>query len=132
MCSNKETFPCLCKKTKVLADLVILSFFLISILTFGLSLRQLEDEYEIILINFFKEQVFCLGLSSELILSILAETTVCFNWQPGETVEQSPRTSPISQHCSDLDSPVHSAQQESASKLGSALSPGICLLTRSS
>lgn len=49
--SNKEIFPCPCKKTKFLADLDIL--FLISILTFGLYLRQLEDEYEIILINFF-------------------------------------------------------------------------------
>lgn len=59
--SNKEIFPCLCKKTKLLADLDILSFFLISILTFGLYLRQLEDEYEIIFINFFFKASFLSG-----------------------------------------------------------------------
>lgn len=49
------------KETKLLADLVIPSFFLISILTFGLSLRQLEDEYEVILINFFLRATFLSG-----------------------------------------------------------------------
>lgn len=52
-CLVTQIFPGLYKKTKLLADLDIFSFFLISILTFGLYLRQLEDEYEIILINFF-------------------------------------------------------------------------------
>lgn len=37
------------------------SLFLISILTFGLSLRQLEDEYEIILINIFLRASFLSG-----------------------------------------------------------------------
>jgi len=100
-----------------------------------LLLEKPEDEHEIIFINIFLfvKQISCLGLRSELLLLILAESTICLHWQPGETVKQSPSTSPISQHwCSDLGSHVHSGCQESASTLGNALCLGTCLLAGSS
>lgn len=137
-CLVTDIFAGLHEKTQLLADLDILSFLVIFILTFCFYLRNLKMSMRSFSLRFFFFKANFLPGSEIWINSSHSCWDNCLFslaawWQASQTVKQSPSTSPSSQHwCSGLGSPVHSEWQESTSMLGNALCLGTCLLTGSS